>query len=84
MFKKVFPWLVIIILIALLVGLFMMKDGMNIRLSKMMQAQAGSEISSSGEAFIDSASTTQKMDKASNLPSLNLAQIVRPANAWKR
>ena len=55
MFKKVFPWLVIIILIALLVGLFMMKDGMNIRLSKMMQVQAGSEISSSGEAFIDSA-----------------------------
>jgi thioredoxin 1 len=33
----------------------MMKDGMNIRLSKMMQAQSGSEISSSGVTFIDSA-----------------------------
>jgi thioredoxin 1 len=55
MFKKVFPWFVIIILIALLVGLFMMKDNLNTHLSKMMKAQAGSEISSTGEAFIDSA-----------------------------
>jgi thioredoxin 1 len=54
MFKKVFPWFVIIILIALLVGLFMMKDNLNTHLSKMMKAQAGSEIANSEVAFIDS------------------------------
>ena len=55
MLKKVLPWFIIVALIALLIGLFMMKDSMNAHLSKMMKTQAGSEISGSGEAFVDSA-----------------------------
>lgn len=70
MLKKVLTWVIIVMLIALLIGLFMMKDNMNTQLSKMMKAQAGSEISSSGETFVDSAFNYSKNGQSFQLTFL--------------
>ncbi len=54
MIKKILPWLFIISLSALLIIGFAMKGSMNNYLSKMMVAQAGSDIEKSGSAYVDS------------------------------
>lgn len=54
MLKKILPWIVFILLFALLIVGFSMKDSMNKYLSELMKNQASSEITHSGKAFIDS------------------------------
>ena len=54
MIKKVLPWLVFVLLMALLIVGYFMKDRMNNFTSKLMRQQASPEVAASGEALIDS------------------------------
>ena len=54
MVKKVLPWIIFILLFALLIIGFSLKDNMNSYLSELMQKQASPEIILSGNAVIDS------------------------------
>jgi thioredoxin 1 len=54
MVKKVLPWIIFILLFALLIIGFSLKDNMNSYLSELMQKQASPEITLSGNALIDS------------------------------
>ena len=54
MAKKVLPWIIFILLFALLIIGFSIKDNMNSYLSELMQKQASPEIILSGNALIDS------------------------------
>jgi len=54
MLKKILPWVVFVTLLGLIIIGFALKDNMNTYLSKMMKAQAGSEITNSGSAYVDS------------------------------
>ena len=55
MLKKAVPWMVFFVMIALVAAIFAFKGSMNNYLSEMMKAQAGSENTNSGAAFVDSA-----------------------------
>ena len=54
MIKRILPWLFIVFLSALLIIGFAMKDSMNSYLSGMMVRQAGSGVTKSGAAYVDS------------------------------
>jgi thioredoxin 1 len=54
MVKKIFLWVVYILLFGFIIIGFALKENMNNYLSKMMKAQAGSEIINSGSAYVDS------------------------------
>lgn len=54
MFKKILPWVVVVLMMALLIIGFAMKDKMNSYLSEMMKQQASPELARSGEVLIDS------------------------------
>lgn len=54
MIKKIFPWIVFVLLFALLIIGFSMKDSTNNYLSELMKNQASSEITLSEKALIDS------------------------------
>lgn len=54
MVKKIFLWVVYILLFGFIIIGFALKENMNNYLSKMMKTQAGSEIINSGSAFVDS------------------------------
>ncbi|HAQ21821.1 MAG TPA: hypothetical protein DCR40_21715 [Prolixibacteraceae bacterium] len=54
MLKKIIPWVVFVLFFGLIIIGFALKDSMNTYVSKMMKAQAGSEIIHSGSAFVDS------------------------------
>ena len=54
MLKKILPWVVFVTLFGLIIIGFALKDNMNAYLSKMMKAQAGSEITNSWSAYVDS------------------------------
>jgi len=54
MIKKILPWVVIVIFAAVFVFAFALKDTMNSTISEMMKAQASPELTSSGEALVDS------------------------------
>lgn len=54
MLKNVIPWIVFVLLFALLIIGFAMKDSMNNYVSKMMKSQASPEIKQSGLALVDS------------------------------
>ena len=54
MIKKVLPWFVLVLLVALLIVGYSMKDSMNNYTSELMKQQASPEIISSGEALVDS------------------------------
>lgn len=54
MLKKIIPWVMFVLLFGLIIVGFALKESMNNYLSKMMKAQAGSEIIYSGSAFVDS------------------------------
>jgi len=52
MVKKILPWVVYIMLFGFIIIGYALKENMNNYLSKMMKAQAGSEIIHSGSAFV--------------------------------
>ena len=54
MVKKILPWVVYILLFGFIIIGYALKENMNNYLSKMMKAQAGSEIIHSGSAYVDS------------------------------
>jgi thioredoxin 1 len=54
MIKKILPWVVVGIFAAVFVVAFALKDTMNSTISEMMKAQASPELTSSGEALVDS------------------------------
>jgi len=54
MIKKVLPWFVFVMFVALLIVGYSMKDRMNNYASELMKQQASPEINSSGEALVDS------------------------------
>ena len=54
MVKKVFPWIVFVVLFGLIIVGFALKDNMNAYVSKIMQEQASPEITLSGNALVDS------------------------------
>lgn len=54
MVKKIFPWVVVILMSAILIIGFAMKDSMNRYLSKMMKEQTSPDIILSGEILLDS------------------------------
>lgn len=54
MIKKVLPWMVFILLFALLIIGFSLKDNINKSLSELMKIQAPPEINHSGKALVDS------------------------------
>ncbi|HCY41029.1 MAG TPA: hypothetical protein DHV48_06685 [Prolixibacteraceae bacterium] len=54
MVKKILPWVVYIMLFGFIIIGYALKENMNNYLSKMMKAQAGSEIINSGSAYVDS------------------------------
>ncbi len=54
MIKKVLPWIVFILLFAMLIIGFSLKDSMNNYLSGMMQKQASPELIKSGNTLVDS------------------------------
>lgn len=54
MVKKILPWVVFVLLFAMLIIGFSLKDSMNNYLSEMMQKQNSPEIIRSGEALVDS------------------------------
>jgi len=54
MVKKILPWVVYILLFGFIIIGYALKENMNNYLSKMMKAQAGSEIINSGSAYVDS------------------------------
>ncbi len=54
MVKKIFLWVVYVLLFGFIIIGFALKENMNNYLSKMMKAQAGSEIINSGSAYVDS------------------------------
>ncbi len=54
MLKKVLPWIVFVLLFALLILGFSLKDSMNKSISEWMKTQASPEITQSGNALIDS------------------------------
>ena len=54
MVKKVLPWILFILLFALMIIGFSLKDNMNSYLSTLMKNQASPEITLSGNALIDS------------------------------
>jgi thiol:disulfide interchange protein len=55
MVKKIFPWVLIILLSAFLIIGFAMKDKLNNYLSETMKSQASPEMEKSGSAYLDSA-----------------------------
>jgi len=54
MIKKILPWVVIGIFAAVFVVAFALKDTMNDTISEMMKQQSSPELTSSGEALVDS------------------------------
>ncbi len=54
MIKKALPWIVFILLFALLIIGFSLKDNMNNYLSEIMQKQASPELTKSGNVLVDS------------------------------
>jgi thioredoxin 1 len=54
MVKKVFPWIIFVLLFGVLIIGFSLKDKMNNYLSEMMKQQASPEITLSGNAVVDS------------------------------
>lgn len=54
MLKKIIPWVVVGIFAAVFVVAFALKDTMNSTVSELMKQQASPEITSSGEALVDS------------------------------
>lgn len=54
MIKKVLPWFVFVMLVALLIVGYSIKDRMNNYTSELMKQQASPEITSLGEALVDS------------------------------
>ena len=54
MIKKILPGVVFIALFGLIIIGIALKDNMNNYVSKMMKTQAGSEITKSGSAYVDS------------------------------
>jgi thioredoxin 1 len=54
MVKKVLPWITFILLFALLIIGFSLKDNMDNYLSELMKSQASPEITQSGNALVDS------------------------------
>jgi thioredoxin 1 len=54
MLRKILPWVVVGIFAAVFVVAFALKDTMNSTISEMMKAQASPELTSSGEALVDS------------------------------
>ena len=54
MVKKILPWVVYVLLFGFIIIGYALKENMNDYLSKVMKAQAGSEIINSGSAYVDS------------------------------
>jgi thioredoxin 1 len=70
MLKKILPWVMFAMLFGLIIIGFALKDNMNAYLSKMMKAQAGSEIIHSGSAYVDSTFNYIKNGKSYQLTFL--------------
>ncbi|HCY42189.1 MAG TPA: hypothetical protein DHV48_12680 [Prolixibacteraceae bacterium] len=64
MLKKIIPRVMFVLLFGLIIIGFALKESMNNYLSKMMKAQAGSEIIHSGSAFVDSTFNYTKNGKS--------------------
>jgi thioredoxin 1 len=54
MLKKIIPWVVVGIFAAVFVAAFALKDTMNNTISEMMKQQASPDLTTSGEALVDS------------------------------
>ncbi len=54
MVKKVLPWITFVLLLALLIIGYSLKDNMNSYISEMMISQASTETTQSGNALVDS------------------------------
>ena len=70
MVKKILPWVVYMLLFGFIIIGYALKENMNNYLSKMMKAQAGSEIINSGSAYVDSTFNYAKNEKGFQLTFL--------------